>query len=505
MADSFAKVCAVITEDTVEAARTSIKMAARVADLIELRLDYLKDLDFRSLDALAHLLEHKPLPVIITCRSFEEGGQQQIDDQVRLRLLVQGARYSADYCDVEAAHYSQASALSPDISRLIVSYHNFETTPVDLNRIYDRITSLPAAVHKVVTRAKTITDTLAIFRLLERARLEGKRLIAIAMGQPGIATRVLSPSRGSFLTYGSLVRGKESADGQLTCEELIDLYRIRDLTRETGITGVIGSPIAHSASPAMHNRAFGELGLDYIYLPFEAPDVDGFFEQFARPATRELDWNIRGFSVTIPHKSSIIPLLDEVDERARKIGAVNTVVLDQGKWIGSNTDVRGAIEPLEEVCNLKGERCAVIGAGGAARAVIYGLLERGAQVKVFARSFDRANSLSESFGVSVSGIESLQSNDARVIVNTTPVGMRGHSEGSSPVPAEVLQDRKIVYDLVYNPLETQLLRDARAAGCQTVSGIEMLIAQAALQFELWTGRKPPIETMREAAISKILV
>ena len=504
MADSFAQVCAVITEDTVEAARTAIIKSATVADLIELRLDYLQDFDFRDLNALANLLEDKPLPVIITCRSSEEGGQQRIDDQVRLRLLVEGARHSADYCDIEAAHYSQASALSPDITRLIVSYHNFDETPVDLDSVYERVTSLPAAVHKIVTRAETIADTLAIFSLLDRARSERKRIIAIAMGQPGIAIRVLGPSRGSFLTYGSLALGKESADGQLTCEELVDLYRIRQLTHETGITGIIGSPIGHSVSPAMHNRAFAELGLDYVYVPFEVADVAGFFNRFVN-AGRELDWNIRGFSVTIPHKSSIIPLLDDVNAQARQVGAVNTVVLDQGKWIGYNTDVHGAIKPLEQVCNLKVERCAVIGAGGAARAVIYGLLGRGARVEVFARNLDTANSLAESFGVLVSPIESLQSSDARVIINTTPVGMRGHSEGSSPLPAESLQGRKIVYDLVYNPLETRLLRDARAAGCQTVSGIEMLIAQAALQFELWTGRKPPLDKMREAAMSKILL
>lgn len=505
MSENLVRVCAVITEETVEAARAAMKQASAVADLIELRLDYLRGFDFADDRALASLLEDKPLPVIITCRAASEGGRQPIDDDIRIRLLVEGARRLADYCDIEAAYYAQASTLSPDVSRLIVSYHNFDETPAGLDAVYDRVTALPAAIHKIVTRANRATDSLTIFKLLERARVEGKQLIAMAMGQAGIITRVLGPSRAGFLTYGSLATGKESADGQTTCEELIDSYRIRRLSRSARVTGIIGSPVAHSASPAMHNRAFAERGLDFVYLPFEVRDLAAFFDRLVRPATRELDWDLRGFSVTIPHKSAVIPRLDEVNETARTIGAVNTVVLDEGRLIGYNTDVQGAMEPLEQVRELRGQSCGVIGAGGAARAVIYGLLKRGAHVTVFARNTTAANSVSESFGVKVSPIESIASSEVQVIVNTTPVGMRGHSEGSSPVPREALKGRRIVYDLVYNPLETQLLIEARAAGCQTISGLEMLIAQAALQFELWTGMKPPIHEMRRAALTKILL
>ncbi|HJZ66577.1 MAG TPA: shikimate dehydrogenase [Blastocatellia bacterium] len=497
------RVCAVVAEQTVGAAREAMRRAAKIADLAELRLDYLRDFDFTNLDALRALLEQKPLPTIITCRAAAEGGKQQVEDRVRLRLLVEGARRFADYCDIEAAHYAEAAALTPDLSRLIVSYHNFVETPADLNAIYERITSLPAAVHKIVTRANEIADTIAIFKLLDRARTDGRRLIALAMGEAGLITRVLGPAWGSFLTYGSLAQGKESAAGQPSCEDLANLYRIRLVSRGTAITGIIGSPVGHSASPAMHNRAFAELAVDFVYLPFEVDELDEFFRRLARPSTREIDWNLRGLSVTIPHKSAVIRLLDEVDEVARKVGAVNTVVMNEDRLSGYNTDVRGAMEPLERACSLAGESCAVIGAGGAARAVIYGLLERGSQVSVFARKPDKARSLSESFGVTILSIESLSSSDARVIINTTPVGMCGHSEGLSPVPRETLRGRSIAYDLVYNPLETRFLADARAEGCRTISGLEMLVAQAALQFELWTGRKPPIDEMREEAIARI--
>jgi len=226
--------------------------------------------------------------------------------------------------------------------------------------------------------------------------------------------------------------------------------------------------------------------------------------RFIRPGTRELDWNFRGLSITIPHKTAVIPLLDEVDSTAGRAGAVNTVVVKNASLVGYNTDVQGSMEPLQKVCTLAGESCGVIGAGGAARAVIQGLVDRGARVRVFARDAAKARTLTEAFDVSVSPIESLAASDVQVVINTTPVGMLGHSEDSSPVPRAWLRDRRIAYDLVYNPLETRFLTDARAEGCQTISGIDMLVAQAALQFELWTGKRPPIDLMLQAAKAKIV-
>lgn len=502
MSENTARVCAVITEETIDAARAAIKQAASVADLIEVRLDYLTDFDFTDLNVLGALLKDSSLPAIITCRAASEGGRQEVDDDVRLRLLAAASRV-ASYCDVEAAHYEHMQRFSPDSSRLIVSYHDFSGTPADLDAIYDRITSLPAAVHKIVTCANNVADSLSIFKLLARARADGRPLIALAMGEAGLITRVLGPAFGSFLTYGTLGRGKESAPGQPSCDELVNLYRVHRISRATSITGIVGSPVAHSASPAMHNRAFAELDLDFVYLPFEVADLAAFFSRFVRPETREIDFHLSGLSVTIPHKHEVVPLLDRLDETARRVGAVNTVVVNDGRLIGYNTDVRGAMEPLEKVTRLADESCAVIGGGGAARAVICGLLERGARVQVFTRNPEKASELTGSFGVTVSMIESFASSDARIVINTTPVGMHGHSEGSSAVPRASLRGRRVAYDLVYNPLETRFLADAREEGCITISGLDMLVAQAALQFELWTGQKPPIETMHRAAIAKI--
>ncbi|HKP85797.1 MAG TPA: shikimate dehydrogenase, partial [Blastocatellia bacterium] len=496
-------ICAVITEETVASARAAIKRAASVADMIEMRLDYLRDFDFTSQDRLRALLEDNPLPAIITCRAVSEGGMQFVEDATRLRLLVEGARHLADYCDIEAASYAEAAQLSPDLRRLIVSYHNFVETPADLDGVYERITELPAAIHKIATKANLLTDTLPIFRLLDRAQSEGRDLIAIAIGEAGLMTRIIGPARGSFLTYASVEEGRGSAPGQLTCEELRNVYRAHHISRETVITGIIGKPVAHSASPAMHNRAFAALGLDFVYQPIEVSDVTDFFLRFANPQTRELDWRLRGFSVTIPHKTSVAAHLDELDPVAQKAGAVNTVVIDGEKLSGYNTDVEGAMKPLERECALEGVSCGVIGAGGAARAVVCGLVLRGALVRLFARDTAKARMIAEAFGVPVSPIESLESSDVEIVINATPIGMKGHSENTSPVPRSALEGRRVAYDLVYNPLETRFLRDALEAGCRAIPGVEMLVEQAALQFELWTGRRPPVDLMRAAALEKL--
>ncbi len=503
MLHNQAKICAVITEESVAGARRAILRAADEADIIEVRLDYLRDFDFTRFENLRALLDENSLPVILTCRAFEEGGQQKIDNSLRLPLLVEGAKKFADYCDIEAAHYNEAVKLSPDLTKLIVSYHNFEETPANLSEIYERLKALPAAIHKISTLANCLTDTLATFQILERSEKDGRTMIAIAMNSTGTITRLLGTSRGSFLTYGSLSDGKTSAPGQFSCRELRDIYRINQLTRDTQITGIIGNPVSHSASPNMHNAAFRALNLDFVYLPIEVKEVAEFFKRFVRPECREMKWKLRGLSVTIPHKVEVMPWLDEIDKTAAKIGAVNTIVIDDAKIKGYNTDAQGAIEPLEKVCKLEGKRCAVIGAGGAARAVIYGLLERGASVSVFARDINKARELADDFDVELLAIESISNYQADILVNTTPIGMHGHSEMQSVVPQAFLKNFPFVYDLVYNPLETRLLKEAREAGCTTISGLDMLIAQARLQFELWTGQKPIAEMMRDAAMKKL--
>jgi 3-dehydroquinate dehydratase / shikimate dehydrogenase len=495
------KICGVVAENTVESARVAVERApACGADLIELRLDYLDDFDFSNPAQLSYLLKCSSLPAIITCRSIEEGGQQRIDNWRRLRLLVDGSRLFECYCDIEAAHYRAAAELGLDQSRAIVSYHDFNGTPADLDAIYTRVCELPAHTHKIVTMASDIADTIPIFRLIERARTERRNLIALAMGKTGMITRIIGPARGGWLSYGTLHQGRASASGQLTCRQLAGAFRVNGLGIKTSTAGVIGHPVGHSVSPDMHNAAMAALGIDAVYVPLEVADVKSFFRSFVDARTRQVDWPLLGFSVTIPHKRAVMELVDELDQTAKSVGAVNTVAIRDGRLIGYNTDVAGAIIPLERAGLLNGERVAVIGAGGAARALVYGLVTRGVETAIYARDPEKARALRDAFNVRVAPIQALRSSDATVVVNTTPVGMRGHSEGSSPVEVEALRGRRLAYDLVYNPIETCFLRYATEMGCRTISGIDMLVAQAALQFELWTGKTASAELIHAVAL-----
>ena len=507
MSDSPSKICAVIAEATVDAARAALERATAVADIVELRLDYLRDVDFSRPESfaasLAALLNAKPLPLIVTFRAMDEGGQQPLEEEARLQLLAAAQTGGADYCDIEAAKYEGVAAAGLDPARLIVSYHNFTGTPADLPSIYDRLVQNRAAIHKIAVRARDIADSLALFKLLDRAVAEGRTLIAIAMEQAGVLTRILGPSRGSFLTYASVATGRESAPGQFTCADLRQLYRIGELTRDTQIVGIIGDPISHSASPLMHNRALREAGLNYVYIPMPVRNVGEFFTRFVRLPSREMRWQLRGFSVTVPHKTAVVPYLDELDRTAMRIGAVNTVVVEGERLLGYNTDAAGAVAPLAALTDLRDAHCAVAGAGGTARAVIFGLLERGAAVSLFGRNAEKTAPLAAQFGIAAYPLESLAAAAPDVIINTTPVGMSGHSEGESIVPASALGKCKIAYDVVYNPVETRFLKEARQAGCLALSGIEMLVGQATAQFELWTGQQAPVETMRAAALEKV--
>jgi shikimate dehydrogenase len=255
--------------------------------------------------------------------------------------------------------------------------------------------------------------------------------------------------------------------------------------------------VGHSRSPLMHNAALKALNRDGIYLPFEVDDVGSFVVDFIHPKTRKMDWNLRGLSVTIPHKLAVIPFLDFIDATAGAIGAVNTLVVKENELQGYNTDVAGAMKPLDEMIDVHGARVAVIGAGGSARAICYGLNQRDAAVTIYARDFKKAQPLADEFRTRIASVDSFNG-EADVVINCAPVGMSGHSEGQSLIKPELLQGVNLVYDLIYTPGETALLRDARQAGCRTLGGLAMLIGQAAEQFRLWSGLEAPIDVMWRA-------
>jgi 3-dehydroquinate dehydratase / shikimate dehydrogenase len=496
-------ICAPITETHVAAFLSSIHEAEQVADAIELRFDYLPAESLPQLIVeLASRIARVSRPLIFTFRPREQGGKRDLSLQDRRdfwRGLPPEIIKSIAYADFEFDLVESFADESPPApwEKIVCSWHDFAETPHDLIARYELMAGTPAAVVKIATQANRIGDCLRVFELIEHAR--GKKpVIALAMGLPGLMTRVLAPARGAILTFGSLRRGAESAAGQPTVAELRDLYRVKQLSRESEIFGVIGNPVGHSRSPLMHNAALKALNLDGVYLPFEVDDVGSFVCDFVHPKTRKSDWNLSGLSVTIPHKLAVIPYLDFVDATARSVGAVNTVVVEGDELRGYNTDVAGAMKPLDEMIDVRGARVAVIGAGGAARAICHGLSRRGAEVTIYARELKKAQPLADEFNTQIASLESFKG-EADIVINCSPVGMSGPSVGRSLIKAESLEGVKLVYDLIYTPEETALLRDAARAGCRTLGGLAMLVGQAAEQFRLWTGLEAPVDVMWRAA------
>ena len=495
-------ICAPITEVAPESFLAMIHEAEKTADAVELRFDYLPAESLPQLIVdLSSRVARVSKPLICTFRPREQGGKRDLSLQDRRDFwlgLPPEIVNSIAYADFEFDLVESFADEHPPVpwEKVICSWHDFAETPHDLIARYELMAGAPAAVVKIATQANRISDCLRVFELIEHAR--GKKpVIALAMGLPGLMTRVLAPGRGAILTFGSLRRGAESAAGQPTVAELRDLYRVKQLSRESEITGVIGNPVGHSRSPLMQNAALKALNRGGVYLPFEVDDLGVFVSGFVHPKTRKLDWNLRGFSVTIPHKLAIIPYLDFVDATARSVGAVNTVVIEGDELRGYNTDVAGAMRPLDEMIDVKGARVAVIGAGGSARAICYGLSRRGADVTIYARDLKKAQPLADEFKTQVSSLESFKG-EADVAINCAPVGMSGPSLGRSLIKAESLEGVKLVYDLIYTPEETALLADAKRAGCRTLGGLAMLVGQAAEQFRLWTGLEAPVDVMWRA-------
>jgi 3-dehydroquinate dehydratase / shikimate dehydrogenase len=510
MEENLTRICVSICVSRAAELAQSAAAASALADLIELRLDCLSGVEstlaLRQLDALQLA---SPCPLILTLRPVEQGGRREIDALNRLAFWVENFLYDDEYrgfADIECdllllIHQSEDQRWKKlDWERVICSHHDFAGMPVDLDKIYERMAATPAHVLKIAVSAGDITDCIPVFHLLERARREGRAVIAIAMGEAGIATRILGPSRGAFMTYGSLEQSSAVAPGQLSAAALTDIYRIRELDRQTEIMGLMGSPVAHSISPQIHNAAFAARELNAVYIPFEVREAKDFIRRMVDPRTREVDWRLRGLSVTAPHKSVCLELLDELAHPAREIGAVNTILIEDDKLIGYNTDADAFLAPLRRrAIGLGGARCALLGAGGAALSVLWALEKEGADVTVFARDMSKANRLAEKFGARAAGVADARFDGFELVINATPLGTRGHLERETPAVAGQLQGARLVYDLVYNPSETRLMREAADAGVQSIGGLEMLLAQAAAQFRLWTDQDAPLEVMREAA------
>jgi 3-dehydroquinate dehydratase/shikimate dehydrogenase len=345
-----------------------------------------------------------------------------------------------------------------------------------------------AEVVKVAITAKQLSDCVPLLEIGAQAG-RANRFVAIGMGMYGLPTRILAARFGSAWTYAGSIRDV----GQLSADALLNVYRFRSIADSTDIYGVVAGAATHSVSPSMHNAAFRETRTDAVYVPFPTVHADDFV-RFGRAI------GLKGASVTIPHKVALFDRVDEVYAVARRIGAINTIRVENGRWIGGNTDVEGFLQPLRGRVPLKGLRASVVGAGGAARAVAVALASVGCAVRIHARNRAQAEHVALVASVDVGGWPP-EPGSWDLLVNTTPVGMFPQID-ETPIPRAQLTG-KYVYDLVYNPPITRLLREAAEAGCQTIGGLDMLVAQAHEQFQWWTGTKPPVGVMREAALKRL--
>jgi 3-dehydroquinate dehydratase/shikimate dehydrogenase len=487
-------VCAKTATELIE----NIKRAEESADVIEARFDCL---DAEEMQKGLTNLPGTDKILLGTFRPREQGGMREISKEER-QIFWQKTG-SINWADIEPDLVKELS--TNNISKVICSHHDFQEVPQNLEKIYESLKETGADIIKIAVHTNDVSEGLPIWKLLKKAKRESKKFIPVAMGEAGKWTRILGLAYGAPMTYAALETGKEVAPGQISAEELRDVYRIKELNEETEIYGVIGAPIGHSLSPRMQNAAFKAEGLNAVLVPFEIKDLDSFITRFLP----ESELNIKGFAVTIPHKQAVIKYLHEIDETAQKIGAVNTVKIVDGKLYGYNTDAAGFITPLKNnYGKLNGAKTSILGAGGAARACVYALRNAGAEVTVFARDIKKATPLASEFGVELMQLPvtgyGLPFTGFDIVVNATPLGMKGEFSGQSPAAFSQLKNVSVVYDLVYNPSVTNFIKEAEKAAVPTViGGLDMLVEQGREQFKIWTGKDASKEKMSLAVSEKI--
>ena len=457
---------------------------------LEIRLDYLRD-PWSGVSVLRSFRKRYPeAHVLATCRHKQNQGRFSGSVEQQLGILGEAAKGGASILDVEIESAERAKSdvrNLQDSAALIVSHHNFQSTPA-LAPVLQRLKRVPAAAYKIATTACKPTDNLRILQFAREHR--DPPLIAVAMSEIGLASRVLSPSLGCVYTYAAAKASESTAPGQLSAKTMRTLFRCEKLTKQSRLYGIIADPVAHSKSPQIHNRAFQARRLDAVYLPFLVSS--SCLKDWMSLAT---NLPVAGFSVTLPHKERILRYLDVVEPLARRIGAVNTVWRKAGKWRGTNTDTEGILKPLSKHLRLARASALIVGYGGAARAAAVALADAGVKTTITGRNMRSAQALAHAVRAEALALKEAQTRRYDVLLNATPVGMFPNEnecvfEGAIPA--------SIVLDMVYNPHETLLVKRAKEQGATVIYGSEMLLEQAASQFEIWTGESAPRSAMKAA-------
>ncbi|KAG5236069.1 bifunctional dehydroquinate dehydratase/shikimate dehydrogenase [Salix suchowensis] len=480
------------------------------ADVVEIRLDSLKD--FNPNSDIKTLILHSPLPTLFTYRPMWEGGQYNGDEKPRLDALRLAMELGADYIDVELKVALEFNELlrgnKPGKCKLIVSSHNYENTPSveELGNLVARIQAAGADIVKIATTALDISDVARIFQITVHSQVRSVPIIGLVMGERGLISRILCAKFGGYLTFGTLESGVVSAPGQPTIKDLLDLYNFRQIGPDTKVFGIIGKPVGHSKSPVLYNEAFKSVGFNGVYVHLLVDDIARFLQTYSST-------DFAGFSCTIPHKEDAVKCCDEVHPVAKSIGAANCIIRRQndGKLFGYNTDYVGAISAIEDglrasqnVSNtvgspLAGKLFIVIGAGGAGKALAYGAKEKGARVVIANRTYERAKVLADIIGgdaISLADLENFHPEDGMILANTTSIGMQPKVD-ETPVSKNALRSYSLVFDAVYTPKITRLLREAEESGAKIVTGLEMFIGQAYEQFERFTELPAPKELFQK--------
>ena len=498
------KLCVAITGSSPQEMVDKATEVLKETTFLEFRLDYLAKPALALPPLKRFLAENGAATAIATCRCKENGGRFNGSKTAAFDILHNAAAAGFQLVDIELesieklpkstmAHLHEAGAA------VIISYHDFHATK-DLDAIYQRIKPFKPDYIKVVPTARTLSDNLTLMRFLERVEDESNStVVGICMGEPGIISRVLGLRAGSAFTFAAANEGEETAPGQIAARTLLETYRVDQVDAATKVYGVAGNPIRSSLSPLMMNTAFRRETVNAVYLGLQTSKADDLFK-----LAREVP--IQGLSITMPLKQEVMPLLERTDPLSAKIGAVNTILRAQdGKFYGFNTDVAGIVQPLERRLSLKNAKVLVLGAGGAARAAVFGCRDKGAEVFILNRTSETAQKLARQSGSKAIKRDAVARTHFDVIINATPIGMASLNTKNAPAsPLEAAEiNARYVFDLVYNPVETPLLRLARQKGIPVITGVEMFVQQGARQFEIWTGKPAPEEEMLRVVLHQL--
>jgi len=511
-----------ISAESPDQAQKQIKAAKTAgAEMLELRTDYIENLSVELVKNLIGDLQNskgKKLPVIVTCRDKKQGGVIDYPDRLRVDVLVGALKAGADFIDFEYDNFLATEnqerirlTLSQNPKgRLILSAHNFDTKFADISKLFRSVSSsCPGAIPKLVYTANHINDCFEAFDLLHKT--SGERIV-FCMGQAGLISRIIAKKLGSFVTFASIDQESATAPGQLNARELKQLYRYDDITTDTELFGVIADPVGHSLSPAIHNACFAQMKMNRLYLPLLVQGQKQEFNTFLNNVLLRKWLNFRGLSVTIPHKHHALDYAGAnqgfIEPLAGKIGAVNTLIIhSDGKVKAYNTDYTAALDAIISGMKIKRAKLkdlpvAVVGAGGVARAVVVGLSDAGAKIKIYNRTLERAEKLATEFNCEFAPLDELENIDAGLLVNCTSIGMHPNIE-AAPIPKEYLKKTMAVFDTIYNPAETLLLKNAKKKKAKTIDGVSMFVNQAMAQFKLFTGTDADPDLMKGVVLEKL--